>query len=111
MSDKEDIARTVKSKLSAMSDQEEKEAKLEKQANKLLDLIIAELEEQITFLGKHGSDASRDRLIALAEKHVSEKYQHEAEKAEAEGDEREALNCDIMQQFVSIAVEKLRAKR
>jgi hypothetical protein len=42
--------------------------------DELLELLIEQLEEQIKFLRRHGSDASRDRLITLAEKHVSELF-------------------------------------
>jgi hypothetical protein len=104
-----------------MSDQEkaiiDKLKKLEQEEQKfdqlmeLLPLITEDLEEQIEWHRKRGSDASRDRLITLAEKHVTELYEHRAEKAEAEGDKSLARVCDLMQTLLPSCVESLRAKR
>ena len=53
----------------------------------------------------------RDRLIALAEKHVSDLFEHRAERAEAEGNERQAMICDLMQMLLPEAVQILRSKK
>jgi hypothetical protein len=93
---------------------EQKRAQEEAIFNKLMelaDIVTADLEEQIEWHRRHGSDASQDRLIALAEKHVSEVYEHRAEKAEAEGNEAIALGLDLLQRFVPACVQKLRMRK
>jgi hypothetical protein len=47
----------------------------------------------------------------LAEKHVSELFEHRVEKAEAEGNEKEASVYDFMQSVLPVAVQILRSKK
>jgi hypothetical protein len=82
--------------------------------NKLIDrlcsIITEQLDEQIQWHRKHGSDANRDRLITLAEKHVAEVLAHRLEKAEAEGVEAPIIvGLKFMQQLLPICVQTMRA--
>jgi hypothetical protein len=87
------------------------EDKTEKLVELALDFLTKEVKTQIDWYRKHGSYANQDRLIALAEKHVSELFEHRVEKAEAEGNEKEASVYDFMQSVLPVAVQILRSKK